>query len=64
MFVLFEYLVEEEHEVVDARAELSWQADSEFNLGVFSETMYLYRTGCTQEGDLFALKDAAGSCAP
>jgi transposase len=57
---LFECLVEEEHEVVDTRAELSWQADSEFNLGGSSETMYYIGLDVHKRTISFCVKDAAG----
>ena len=58
--VLFECLVEEEHEVVDTRAELSWQADSEFNLGGSSETMYYIGLDVHKRTISYCVKDAAG----
>ena len=46
--------------MVDTRAELSWQADSEFNLGGSSETMYYIGLDVHKRTISYCVKDAAG----
>src|SRR6202008_4555981 len=60
MSALFECLVEEEEHEVLQKAELSWQADSEFNLGGSSETMYYIGLDVHKRTISYCVKDAAG----